>query len=208
MLQDRFNDDEQYRVVIDRHNPLCIVLASQAMLRASGPVEPLWHREAGDERSMDALLRWAAIRRDRWQEWGQLAQVLEPKAFYEHMHERMCHEPPGECIGTMMTRLDDATGIIISEYLHGPQGLFSQPLHIHRFASSAARDRFYEWLYADDHIHAVDALARLGYAEGAIALGQALDRIACVSPVGNRAKRRRRKNVSGNMARRQPSTVA
>lgn len=202
MLLERFNDDEKYIVLIDNHNPLRVVLASRAMLEAKGSVEPLWHREAGDARSMAALLRWVAIRRDRWQEWGLLAEHLGPDAFYKHMRDRMELDPPGECMGTMVTRLDDDTGIMIAESMHGPQGLFNQPLRVHRFASAAARDRFYEWLYADDNIHAVNALARLGYADGGIALSEALDRIAAVPPVGNRAERRRQATAAGKAVRR------
>lgn len=209
MLQDRIDNSEQYRILIDHRNPLCIVLASQAMLEADGPVDPLWHREAGDARSMDALLRWMAIRRDRWQEWGQLAESLGRPAFYAHMRERMEIEPPAECIGTMVTRLDDAHEIAISESMHGPQGLFYQLLYVHRFKSADARDRFYEWLYSDDNIHAVDALAQLGYADGAIALGKALDRIVAVKPAGNRAERRRRaKAEAKSSATRRPRALA
>lgn len=54
MLQDRIDNDEHYRILIDHRNPLRIVLATQAMLEAKGPVEPLWDREAGDARSMAA----------------------------------------------------------------------------------------------------------------------------------------------------------
>lgn len=203
MLQDRIDNDEHYRILIDHRNPLRIVLATQAMLEAKGPVEPLWDREAGDARSMAALLRWVAIRRDRWQEWGQLAEALGPAAFYQHMRERMDAEPPAECIGTMVTRLDDAHEIAISESMHGPHGLFYQPLYVHRFVSPGARDRFYDWMYCDDNIHAVDALARLGYADGALALGKALDRIAEDRPAGNRAERRRRAKAEAKAANAQ-----
>ena len=55
MLQDRIDNDEHYRILIDNRNPLRIVLATQEMLEAKGPVEPLWHREAGDARSMAAV---------------------------------------------------------------------------------------------------------------------------------------------------------
>lgn len=153
------DNDEHYRILIDNRNPLRILLATQAMLRWPDPSPP-WHREAGDAGSMDALLRWVAIRRDRWQEWGQLAEDLGPSAFYQHMRERTEAEPPAECIDTMVTRLDAAHEIAIPESMHGPQGPFHQPLYVHRFASSAARDRFYDWMYSDDNGNAVDALAR------------------------------------------------
>lgn len=207
MLQDRIDNTEPYRIVIDHRNPLCLVLATQAMLETDGPVEPLWHREAADARSFEALIRWTAIRRDRWQEWGQLAESLGRPAFYEHMRQRMELEPPAECLGTMVTRMDHPAEIMIGESMHGPQGLFNQPLHIHRFASPDGRDRFYEWLYSDDNVHAVEALAQLGYAEGAIALGKALDRIAAVKPAGSRAERRRRAKADAKAGGRQPATV-
>ena len=76
-----------------------------------------------------------------------------------------------------------------------------------RFASPDARDRFYEWLYSDDNIGAVDALAQLGYAEGAIALGKALDRITELTTAGNRAERRRRAKVEVKAERQQPAAA-
>jgi len=203
MLQDRIDNTEPYRIVIDGNTPLRLVLASQAMLEQGGMIEPLWHRDAGDIRSFNALLNWTAIRRDRWQEWGQLAEALGRPAFYQHMRERMEIEPVAECIGTMVTRLDDAQEIAISESMHGPNGLFYQPLYVHRFESSAARDRFYDWMYSDENVSAIDALTILGYADGAIALGDALDRIASVPTVGARAERRRRSKETRKAAHRQ-----
>ena len=48
-------------------------------------------------------------------------------------------------------------------------------------------------------------LARLGYADGAIALGKALDRIAEDRPAGNRAERRRRAKAAAKAANAQRS---
>lgn len=208
MLIDRIDNTEPYRIIIDSHTPLRIVLTSQAMLERGGMIEPLWHRDAADVRSFNALLHWTAIRRDRWLEWGQLAEALGRPAFYQHMRERMEIEPPAECIGTVVTRLDDPAEILIGESMHGPQGLFTQPLHSHRFASPAARDRFYEWMYSDDNVHAVNALCQLGYAKGAIALGDRLDEIAASSPADTRAERRRRAKAAAKAGARQPATVA
>jgi len=209
MLQDRIdNDSEPYRILIDSHHPHRLLLVTRAMLERRGEVEPLWHRDAADARSFKALIQWTAIRRDRWQEWGQLAECLGHRAFYQHMRERMEIEPVAECIGTLVTRRDDPVEIMIGESMHGPLGLFTQPLYVHRFASPAARDRFYDWLFADENVHAMNDLAALGYADGALALGKALDRIADKRPVGNRAERRRQSKVTSKAARRQPSIMA
>lgn len=209
MLQDTIdNDSEPYRIIIDGRHPHRLLLVSRAMLEQRGEVEPLWHRDAADTRSFKALTRWTAIRRDRWQEWGELAESLGHRAFYQHMRERMEIEPPAECLGTMLTRMEDPAEILIAESMHGPQGLFTQPLYVHRFASPTARDRFYDWLYSDDNVHAMNELAMLGYQDGATALGEALDRIASEPIVGSRAERRRRAKSARKAARRQPSTVA
>ena len=128
MLQDRIDNDEHYRILIDSSNPLRIVLATQAMLRAADP----WNRSGTARRATRG--RWTRCGAG-WRSvatagrsGGQLAESLGRPAFYAQMRERMEIEPPAECIGTMVTRMDDAREIAISESMHCPQGLFHQPL--------------------------------------------------------------------------------
>lgn len=193
MLPPYIDNTERYRFVIDRRNTLCVVFATQAMLAANGPVTPLWHREAGDERSLNALIRWIAVRRDRWQEWGRLAETIGAEAFYSHMRERMQEEPIAEPTGPLLQRRDDPVEILLGEMMHGPQGMFLEPLYLHRFASPEAREAFYDWFFQGTNHENLAALVDVAFSDGTALLGEMLDRLAEVgaAPVP-RAERRRR----------------
>lgn len=201
MLPPFIDNTERYRFVIDRRNTLCIVFATQAMLEANGPVTPLWHREAGDARSLDALIRWVAVRRDRWQEWGRLAEALGAEAFYAHMRERMAVEPIAERTATIVQRQDDPNEILIGEMMHGPQGLFVEPLYVHRFATPEALAAFYDWFNAEQNYQDVEGLVRVAFGEGTAVLGGILDKIAASTGSAiTRAERRRRAKAANKAA--------
>lgn len=193
MLPSYIDNTEPYRFVIDRRNTLCIVFATQAMLTTNGPVVPLWHREAGDARSLNVLIRWIAVRRDRWQEWGRLAEALGAEGFYAHMRERMAAEPIAECTGTVVKRRDDPVEILISDLMHGPHGIFLEPLYLHRFATPEAREAFYDWFLAGDNHESIEALVGVAFSDGTAVVGALLDRLAETAPAPlKRAGRRRR----------------
>lgn len=191
MLLSHIDNTEPYRFVIDRRNTLCIVFATQAMLEFNGPVAPLWHREAGNAQSLDALIRWVAVRRDRWQEWGRLAEALGREEFYQHMRQRMEAEPPALCTGTVVQCQDDPVEVMFGGMMHGPQGLFLEPLYTHRFASPEARDSFYGWLWSDGNHELADSLVHIAFTAGTAELGRELDRIAADPKPLSRAERRR-----------------
>ncbi|THD35080.1 MAG: hypothetical protein E7773_11505 [Sphingomonas sp.] len=87
-------DTEFYRVVVDPGNSLCVMLTTtQSVNTTSEPAAPLWRWELPDAPSMAALLDWMEVRRDRWQEWGSLAEHLGPGEFHMHMLKRMQTEP-------------------------------------------------------------------------------------------------------------------
>lgn len=202
MLLSHIDNTEPYRFVIDRRSTLCIVLVTQAMLQQNGMVEPLWHREAGDARSLDALIRWVAVRRNRWTEWGQMAETLGRPAFYQHMRERMDAEPIAERTGSVLQQLDDPTGIMIGDVMHGPQGIFIQPLYHHRFASAAARKAFYDWFYSGENHEDIETLIQVAFVHGTAVLGGMLDDIAASADVKAlpRAERRRRAKATKKAA--------
>ena len=178
MLPTHIQENEFYTFVIDQRHGHYVVLTSQEMLSREGPVEPLWHREAADERSFDALLRWVMVRRGRWQEWGQLAEALGPTAFYQHMRERMAVEPLEECTGSVLQREDDPREIVLGEMMHDPRGLHIEELYRHRFASPKARERFFDWFYTDRNCDSTADLLLIALNEGTAQLGRRLDEIA------------------------------
>lgn len=178
MLPAHIEENENYKFVIDHGNPLCIVFASQALLAANASVQPLWHREAGDERSFKALVRWIGVRRARWQEWGRLAEAVGRDRFYRHMHERMAAEPIGECVASVMQPLDDPRALLVGEMLNGPTGLVTEELYVHHFDTPAKRKQFLDWLYTDDNFNHAGTLIQVAYSHGTTVLGEMLDQIA------------------------------
>ncbi len=192
MLVPKIDDNEPYRFFIDDHNPLRLVLATSAMLDATEPMEPLWQREAGDARSFLALSRWIFLRRDRWPEWGQLAENLGRKFINQHMRKRMELEPICENVGASVASKDHPDEVVFYDNFHGPQGLFAEPIATHRFATPSARAQFFEWLYTDENILVLNNLAEIAYLHGTVALGEMLDKLAAHQGATNRAGRRRR----------------
>ena len=201
MLPTYIEVNEKYRFVIDNRNSLCVIFATQAMMNAKVPTEPLWHREAGNDESMRALVRWVGIRRAHWQEWGRLAEAIGRDAFYRHMHDLMTAEPPALCTGTVVQRQADPREIAIGEMMHGPAGLHLEMLCRHRFASPAACDRFYEWFLTDRNCDLADPLLQIAYSQGTAALGQVLDELATdgAKPL-SRAERRRQAKAAAKAA--------
>lgn len=198
-------DNTEHYLIISHRESFSLRLVTQTMLKQTSRVDALWHRVAGDTASFDALLRWCAIRRDRWQEWGQIAEALGRDTFAEHMRERMDAEPVGVCLGTLVRRMADPREILLSDAMQGPQGMFEEPLATHRFASPTVRDRFFEWLFTDDNIDQLNSLSSLGYREGAVALGKSLDEIAATPAAPSPANRRRRSRIKAEQHAQAPA---
>jgi hypothetical protein len=189
MLPAQIEENENYKFVIDHGNPLCVVLASQALLAANTPVQPLWHREAGDQRSFDALIRWIGVRRARWQEWGRLAEALGRDRFYLHMAERMALEPIRECVASVVQPLDDPRALRIGEMLNGATGMVIEELYVHHFDTAAKRKQFLDWFYTADNCDHAGALIQVAYSHGTTVLGEMLDQIAS-GPKHSKANRK------------------
>jgi hypothetical protein len=198
MLPINIEEDETYKFVVNRERSLCIVFARPEMTIVNGPVEALWHREAADERSLRALIRWAGVRRARWQDWGRLAEEIGREAFYQHMRDLMATEPPAECTGTVVQREDDPQEIVMGEMMHGAAGIHVEELYRHRFPSSAARDAFYDWFCTGRNCDLAADLLQIGFSQGTAALGEVLNEIAA-GPLG-RAERRCRAKTATRVA--------
>ena len=193
MLPEHISQDEKYKFVIDNRQGFYIVFVPGYLFGHHTPFEPLWHRQAGDERSFRALVRWVGVRRARWQEWGRLAEALGRNAFYQHMHDLMIAEPVAECVGWTVQGLDDPHEVGMGEMIQGPNGLQTEELYRHRFKSAAARDRFFQWFYSDENFNCAPALLQIGYSRGTAELGKTLDELAEEVPKAQpRAKGKRK----------------
>ena len=191
MLLTHIDPNARHTFAADRRNGFHLLFVTTDMLKQSY-FEPHWVREAGDERSFAALLRWTSVRRDQWQAWGRLAEAIGREAFYQHMRDLMTAEPIAECTGTVVQRQDDIREIVLGEMLAGTDGVVIEELYRHRFASAAARDRFYDWFYTDRNCDSVAALLQIGYNQGTAALGRALDALAddgAAQPGGKKSRK-------------------
>lgn len=193
MLPTHIEENEFYTFAVDQRRGHHVVFATQEMMTRNGSVEPLWHREAGDERSLRALRRWVGVRRDRWQEWGRLAECIGTAAFYQHMRDLMAAEPVEECTGTVVQHGDDPQEIILGEMMHGLRGVHIETLYRHRFVSPAARSSFFDWFYTDRNCDLAAGLLQVAYSKGTAELGRRLDElVADLQKPLSRAERRRR----------------
>lgn len=166
-----------YRFAIDPRNPLRIIFEEQEIFAPERAGEPAWQYEAPTLRLLDAMIRWLALRRERWNAWGELAECVGSPALDDHMRRTMTVEPVATRPCTVIEYSDDPTDLLIGEMTHGAQGFAVAPLHQHRFATGAARERFRDWINrnGDDGL---DALVSDKLLEGPAALDASIDGIA------------------------------
>lgn len=190
--------NERYIFVVDRGQGYHLAFVSPEMLSRvkSEPVEPHWYFECGDERSLDAALRWFAVRRSLWANWGRLVTTAGRQVFSRHIAQLMADDPIAEVLGTMVNRDDDPCVMSMGQMLAGPTGLRTEILVQHRFKSAAARDLFFDWFATDRNSDDAGPLLNLAFEKGTDALSAILDDAAEAlqsrrhDPV-NRKKRRR-----------------
>lgn len=162
---------------IDPQDPLRIIFGPHAILAQEREAEPVWQHETPTVRLLDAMIRWLSLRRDRWDAWGRLAELVGPPAIVKHMRQEMAAEPVATRPCTVIQYPDDPTYLLIGEMTHGAHGFAVQPLHQHRFATAAARERFRNWLDMSGD-EGLDALLRGTLLAGATSVAAAIDRIA------------------------------
>lgn len=161
---------------------LHIVFASREAFLET-PVKALWAREVANLRTLLALQRWVAVRRDLWEDWGRLAETDNRDAIVAHMEKLLAEQPIGEVMGTIVRRIDgDDRLISLGEMVFGAGGLRMEELYRHRFATAQARDRFLDWFHTGDNMQAAEELVHVGFCLGTDAVGRALDRIAVEMP--------------------------
>lgn len=174
------NEPYSFRSCPDR---LSLVFTSKHELEHCGMIQPLWVHETADARTLLALQRWLAVRRDLWTGWGKLATAVGHAAMARHMERLLDASPLGEVIGTFVhLHDDDASAITLGETLAGGAGLAFETLYVHRFASPQMRERFFEWFHTGNNNRAAEELVHVGFNTGTDFVGDLLDRIAAEMP--------------------------
>ena len=194
-------DTENYFFVQDCKRGFFLLFTSAEEYKRN-PFHPLWAREAADERTFKAMVRWAAIRRDRWQEWGELAERIGRDAFYDHLAGLMAAEPAELPTATLVHKSANPWEIELGQMLHGPHGRRAEYLHVHRFASAAARDGFFAWLYADDNISSAQILMDVAFGGGTDELDILLDKLAELGEPGIARPKRSKRMWQGQRRKR------
>lgn len=185
-------DQNMLPKVIDNNEPytfmsspdrLSLLFASKLELEHGGLIQPLWVRETANARTLQALLRWVAVRRDLWTAWGKLATTVGHVAIARHIERLLEASPLREVVGTFVyPHDDDACTIILGETLAGGAGLAFDTLYLHRFASPQMRERFFTRFNTGDNNRAAEELVHIGYNIGTDTVGDLLDRIAAEMP--------------------------
>ena len=90
----------------------------------------------------------------------------------------MTAEPIEQVVATSVQVLPDACEIALNDMLAAEDGLRSETLHVHRFGSPEARDRFLKWLLGDRTSERTNTLVEFAFDRGTAKLSALLDEIA------------------------------
>ena len=192
MIPEFIDNTETHCFVLDDRGGLCVLFASRAAIARGGVVKPLWYREIADRRTVDALLRWTAMRRDQWSAWGRLGEAAGCDVLNLHIQKLLDAEPIAEIMGTALQVSEDPCGVALCEMLSGKAGPHFEVIHSHTFESTEARDRFYAWLHTDENMSVVAELAMLAYNFGTNKVSTTLEKIANLPIAETRQPRKSR----------------
>lgn len=206
MIQARIDaDTENHHFLRDDRAGFHLVFVSREA-KKQNPFMPHWVGTCGDKDSLDAMCRWTGVRRDQWQEWGELAERIGHQAFAKHMDDLLKAEPLVRVEAALVQRQDDPTQVGIGEMTYGPQGVRMEVLHVHTFQSEAACQAFHDWFHTGRNHEMAGGLVNIAYSAGTDELDTVLDNIANVQLTKpKRAPRGRRRGGSG---RRHPKLAA
>lgn len=170
--------EERYRIVADQRDGLYLLLVDTNDLGRGSPFTPLWVRQIGDQRSMDALSHWLHLRRGEWQVWGELARRVGYAAFNEHISEVLAAQPAEEVLAPFLTFTADPREIVLGEQVQGPSGLRNDVLYRHRFPSKTAGWRFRSWFMTGRNSDYLKAIIDTGFASGTKEVARVLDSLS------------------------------
>ena len=203
MIPARINADaEQHFFLRDERNGFHVVFVSREA-KKQNPFMPHWVGPCGDKESLDAMVRWMAVRRDQWQAWGELAEHIGGQAFAKHMDTLLKSEPLVRVEAALIQRQDDPTKVGIGEMTYGPAGTRLEILHVHRFQSETACEAFHDWFNTGKNHRQVGAIVEVAYSLGTDELGATLDEIAAEHLATPKRAPRGRRRGGTNQRRRQ-----
>jgi hypothetical protein len=177
MLPVSFDDNAAYAVLADCRKGFYLVFVTKEMLDQT-KIEPLWVFASGNKRSMNAASRWLSVRRGKWQEWGELAQMEGRAALSKHLAELMEKEPIGEVQSNVILGNPGSRSIGLGEMLVTNFGLREEILYEYRFSTFGKSQRFFEWLYSEEGNEGLVHLIDLAMAQGTAPLAIKLEEIA------------------------------
>lgn len=170
-------DAENHFFLRDERQGFHLVFVSREA-KKQNPFMPHWVGPCGNAESLEAMVRWMAVRRDQWQAWGELAERIGHQAFARHMDDLLKAEPLVRVEAALIQRQADPTQIGIGEMTAGPDGMRLEVLHVHTFRSVEACDAFHDWFNSGGHHELTADLVGLAFACGTDELDAVLDDIA------------------------------
>lgn len=195
-------DTEKHFFLRDERQGFHLVFVSREA-KKQNPFMPHWVAPCGNKESLDAMCRWTGVRRDQWEEWGELAERIGHQAFAKHMDDLLKAEPLVRVEAALLQRQDDPLQVGIGEMTNGPAGMRLELLHVHTFQSVEACKAFYDWFHTGRNHELAGGLLNIAYSAGTDELGAALDEIAeQQSARPTRAPRGRRRGGSNQHRRK------
>lgn len=183
MLPASYDDNAAFAVLCDFRQGLQFVLVRNEMLDPPMPAEPLWALRFGDQRSFEAAFHWFAVRRGRWQKWGELAKKRGPEALSAHMAELISREPIGEVLGAIIRGAPGSRMLSLGVMVVTHAGTRREIFYKHRFSTSDERERFINWFCSNASDGSPERLMDLAVREGTGALATKLEEIAAGADV-------------------------
>lgn len=170
-----------YRFRIDDRNGikrLLMVTVAMEEQAKSRPMEPLWWREMGDDRTLNAVVNWLRLRRQSWQEWGDMATGQGREVLAEHLQSLLEQEPPVEVTGMLIEASEDEHQLSLGDLAVTPSGLSKRVYYTHTFADPQRRKAFHEWLLANNPEGNGNAMLDMALDSGTAKLAVLMDEIA------------------------------
>lgn len=170
-----------YRFRIDERNGtkrLIMITKDMEAQAKTKPMEPLWWREMGDDRSLNAVVNWIQLRRTSWNAWGDMATQEGREALAAHLQRLFEEEPPVEVTGILIERSDNPTQLSIGDLASTPTGVAKRVYYTHTFADQALRDAFHDWLASNNPEGNGNAMLESALQSGTGYLAGQMDQIA------------------------------
>lgn len=142
------------------------------------PTTPLWWREMGDDRSLNAMVNWVRLRRTSWNLWGHMAKAQGSDALQKHFDALLKEDPPVEVTGILIEAGEDGRQLSLGDVASTPRGMVKRIYYTHTFFDEETRQAFQGWLLDKNPEGNGNALLDIGLDSGTDKLAAAMDEIA------------------------------